>query len=150
MAYKTVQAIYRFAEHEDEIPPGRVAVVRDEPGVSTVIVRPGHATARFLSSIQEQQRSMLALARWVRLDDTDAAAASHPRRLHTATWRHEPNLPEAVICLPVEGPGWHTWLIRPGEASEALVEQMSETLTAFVRSGIWIQRWDDSDASSEG
>jgi hypothetical protein len=145
MAYEVTQARYRFAEHPDEIPPGRVVTVKDEPGVSTVIVRPGHARPGFLWAIQDAQQSMLALAQWVRLDDTTEAAAAHPRRLLQATWRLEPGLPDGLLCMPLEEPGRHTWLIRPGEASEQLVHEMSELLTAFVRSGIWVQRWGGHD-----
>jgi hypothetical protein len=143
--YQITQAKYRFAENEDEIPPGHVVTFRDEPGLTTVIVRPGHATTAFLAAIEREQQAMLALGQWIRLADTDEAAANHPRRLFSAIWRLEPALPNKVICMPCEEPGRHIWLIRPGEASEELVEEMSQRLTAFVRAGIWVQRWGGHD-----
>jgi hypothetical protein len=146
MTYRVTEARYRFAE-DGEIPPGRVVTIVDEPGVTTVVVRPGHATSAFLAAIQREQTSMLALAEWVRLEDT-AEAAAHPERLIEATWRLEPDMPTGILCMPFEEPGRHTWLIRPGEASEELVREMSEMLTALVRSGVWVQRWNATDTRS--
>jgi hypothetical protein len=145
MAYQEVRAVYRFAEHPDEIPAGRVVTVTDLPGECTVVIRPGHARPCLLWAIQDAHQATLALQQWIRLDETTPGVASHPRRLTEAVWRFEAGLPEGLPCMPLEEPGRHTWLIRPGQASEELVKEISELLTAFVRSGIWVQRWGGHD-----
>lgn len=144
MTYEVTDARYRVATREDEIPPGRVVSVKDEPGVATVIVRPGHATKRFLADIEEQQRVMLTTGQWMRLaPGTDPAPDQV--RVTEALWVLKPahELPARVLCMPIEEPGWHAWVIRDGEASEQLVAEMSEILTAMVRAGVWVQRWTD-------
>jgi hypothetical protein len=143
MTYEVTEARYRVAANEDEIPQGRVVTVRDEPGVATVVVRPGHASNALLADIEEQQRSMLALGQWLRLAPGDEPEPGQDR-VTEARWEIAPAgaLPDNILCMPIEERGWHVWLIRPGEASEQLVAEMSELLTAMVRAGVWVQKWD--------
>jgi hypothetical protein len=144
MSYEVTQARYRVATSDDEIPPGRVVTVIDEPGVATVIVRPGHATKELLVDIEERQRSMLALGQWMRL-----APGTEPepgqKRVTEALWALAPadKMPSGILCMPIEECGRHVWLIREGEASKQLVAELSELLTAMVRAGVWVQRWDE-------
>ncbi|WP_151898288.1 hypothetical protein [Streptomyces sp. C8S0] len=138
--YEVTQAAYRFATTDDTLPPGRVVTVEDLPGLATVIVKPGHATPAFLTDIGDQQTSLLATGQWLRLAP-GADHDRHPQRIYDVSWRLMPAsmFPAGKLCLPMERPGKHTWVIREGEASEQLVREMTELLTRMVRAGVWIR-----------
>ncbi|WP_236241187.1 hypothetical protein [Streptomyces sp. CC228A] len=135
--YQVTKAVYRFAEHDDEIPPGHVVTILDTPGIATVVVRPGHARQRLLDALAREQTAILETGEWMRQSpgDTDEPAPT----VHSARWELVPahKLPDGRLCLPVERNGEHVWLIRDGEASPELVAEMTERLTALVRAGVW-------------
>ncbi|WP_432247668.1 hypothetical protein ACRAR1_06890 [Streptomyces sanyensis] len=145
MSYEVTEARYRVAAAGDRIPDGRVVAVVDEPGVATVIVRPGHASELLLRDIADQQASMLATGQWLRLEPGTEPGPGQDR-VTEACWQIAPagTLPEGIVCLPVEKRGRHVWLIREGEASEQLIREMSELLTAMVRAGVWVQKWTEA------
>ncbi|MEU2181515.1 hypothetical protein [Streptomyces thermolilacinus] len=145
--YQVTRAAYRYAMTEDEIPRGRVVTVIDEPGLATVVVRPGEATPGLLESMTAQQTSLLVTGQWLRLEP-DHPEDAQPQRLLSVSWRLMPAemLPNGVLCMPVERPGLHVWIIREGEASERLVREMTELLTEMVQDGIWVQQTYDLGA----
>lgn len=147
MSYEVTEARYRIATHRDHIPPGRVVTVIDNPGIATVIIRPGQATEGLIAALNESHRAMLAVGQWMRLTPGDAPDPSQPTA-RRARWVLTPAalLPRYFLCLPIEGHGWHTWLIREGEASEQLVAEMCELLTHLVQAGVWVQMWDEPAA----
>lgn len=142
MSYEVTEALYRLATDSDKIPVGKVVTVEDEPGFATVIVKPGHATKEMLAQMTERTRAMLALGQWVRLKCGDSPDPGQ-RRVTESRWELAPAsvFPAGFLVLPIEELGRHIWLIRDGEASEQLVAEMSEMLTAMVRAGIWVQKW---------
>lgn len=135
--YQVTKAVYRFAETDDEIPPERVVAILDTPGVATVAARPGHATQRLLDALTREQTAMLATGEWMRQAPGDGDAPTPT--IHSARWERVPahRLPAGRLCIPVQLDGEHVWLIREDEASEELVSEMSELLTALVRAGVW-------------
>ncbi|WP_432124085.1 hypothetical protein [Streptomyces sp. C10-9-1] len=139
--YRVTRAEYRFAETDDEIPPGKVAAILDTPGVATVLVRRGHATQQLLDALAKEQTAILETGEWMRQTpgDTDGTA----RTVERALWELAPahKLPDDRLCFPIERDTErgleHVWLIREGEASPELVAEMSERLTALVQAGVW-------------
>lgn len=51
------------------------------------------------------------------------------------------DLPDGMIVVPVERAGEIVWLVRRGEMTDELIEQVNDTLTHVTRHGLWGQNW---------
>ncbi|MFF3398292.1 hypothetical protein ACFYW6_07235 [Streptomyces sp. NPDC002659] len=147
---KITRTCYRFATDEDELPEGRVVDIIFGPDADavSVVVLPGHATAELLDEISAAQESMILTGQWVRLESTPETE-KHPRRVFDAGWRLAPAdvFPQDVIIMSLERLRGHVWVIREGQASPQLVRDMTDLLTAMVRSVVWIQRGAGEDTA---
>lgn len=139
---KAIQACFRFATDDDEIPEGRVVALKDVDGpVVSVVVMPGEATARLLATFNELHRVAFETGLWDRLDPTPENLA-HPLRALESVVQLRPGseLPDGVLCVPMWRPPRHTFIVRELEATEQLAAEMTEVLTAMVLAAVWIQR----------
>jgi mannosyltransferase OCH1-like enzyme len=152
MMQQTTHTTYRFARPEDRMPAGRVADIQFGPAADevTVLVMPGHATARLLAEFTTQQEANFATGQWERLEPTPENL-NHPRRVHHARWRLTPahEMPSARILMSVEERGHHAWLVREGEATAALERDMNLLLADLLQSGVYIQRGAGDDTGPD-
>ncbi|WP_236241186.1 hypothetical protein [Streptomyces sp. CC228A] len=136
-----ITSYYRFAQPGEL--KGRVADIRpgSEPNSVAVVVERGHATQELLDALGGAQAPMFATGQWYRLPDTPENR-THPRRILRASWELDPGgkLPEGLLCLSLERPNEHQWLVHENHASFLLTADMTWLLTRMVRSEVWIQR----------
>lgn len=73
------------------------------------------------------------------VDETGAETADAP----SATARVEivDDLPGERTVFPVEVEGELIWLVRRGQMSEELCDELNGYLTGITDRGLWVQRW---------
>ncbi|MFF2525934.1 hypothetical protein [Streptomyces liangshanensis] len=133
------------------IPAGRVCRIVEEDGGLTVHIRPGNASSRATSQLNQMHDQILGSeGRWAQAwDGGEPDRADRPakgRGLAVVTWRivtaHQ--LPRGMDCFPLEGEARFEWLFRPRAVTPQLCTEMTQYLARITGDGLWVQRWDGS------
>jgi hypothetical protein len=55
------------------------------------------------------------------------------------------DMPEGFLVVPIERPGELVWVVREGEMSDALREQINTHLQHITHNGLWEQHFEGPD-----
>ncbi|MDK1473692.1 hypothetical protein QNO07_09690 [Streptomyces sp. 549] len=119
--------------------------ITESPGCADILLHTDAATPALCASLNRWHHRILSRGLWAQRWDGPAGRLDTPpqhRRIATARWATAPaTLTAGEACRPVERQAGILWLIRDGEATDALIDQMNRRLERLVGDGLWIQRW---------